>query len=576
MKRTMATGNGTFNTTDYDEGSAMDSVYGSANDIMSGFNDMNESMSEFDENLHLCKNSSFSPSCSGILDNRHWSIRGEVHHPILAVLYALFFLVSFGWNIFILVVMIKKRTTFQLPAHVAIFALTVANVCSCITIILPLFVVQCTQEWVFFGADCHRCNICKIQGAIVVLLVDFALHVLALMSFDRMLLLLKPLTYRKYITKKRMLGLVIVLLVLCILIVTPPFYGFGEIEFNRNLGTCLPRFTGDNGNKFYIGFCLIEAMFPMVTLVIASVITYRIIVRTLRTNHLRRKSLHRRKSMQEIEEVSHHKGQQQQLAKVFGAFLIAYIFAWSPIVVVGFVFVFSDDSNNYKVPGQIFVFGFFCYLSNVLFQPILETLFISDLRTQLRGVKSSVTESIRTGTNVMIRKGSQLSRRISDFHSSLTELSSSTIESPLPTHRTRSMSMNKSPVSAHTGLRRSHSDSGYNEGSIHSNGILVNSNSNRSLNKLLRKKTRFDFNDGNNSPDTLRVCLETIPESGTLERRAARSPGMTSTGSSDSMTDREGSVEPIEKDLPLEDEDVFTPSTPNAVNQIHTLDITGK
>ena len=549
-------GNDTSNMTDYDEGSANESL--------------DESMCGLDD-FHLCTNS--SPTCSGILDNTYWMIRGDVHHPILAVLYVLFFLVSFGWNVFILVVMIKKRTTFQLPAHVAIFALTVANVFSCITIILPLFIVQCTQEWAFFGADCFRCNICKIQGAIVVLLVDFALHVLALMSFDRMLLLLKPLTYRKYITKKRMFGLVIVLLVLCILIVTPPFYGFGEIEFNRNLGTCLPRFTGNNRqNIYYVGFCLIEAMFPMLTLIITSVITYRIIVRTLRTNHLRRKSLHRRKSMQEINEVSHHKGQQQQLAKVFGAFLIAYIFAWSPIVVVGFVFVFSGDSNNCKVPGQVFVFGFFCYLSNVLFQPILETLFISDLRTQLRGVKSSITESIRTGTDVMIRKGSQLSRRISDFHSSLTELSNSTIESPLPTHRTRSTSISGSPISARSPLRRCHSDSGYDEGSIHSNGILVTSSSNRSLNKLLRKKTRFDLNDGNNSPDTLRVCLETIPESGTLERRAARSPGLTSTGSSDSMTEREGSVEPTEQNLPLkDDEDVFTPSSPNAANQIHTF-----
>ena len=551
----MATGNGTFNMTDYDDSSA------------------NESM-EFDEDYHLCTNSSSSPSCCGILDNRYWRIRGDVHHPILAVLYILFFLISFGWNIFILVVMIKKRTTFQLPAHVAIFALTVANVFSCITIILPLFIVQVTQEWVFFGADCYRCNICKIQGAFVVLLVDFALHVLALMSFDRMLLLLKPLTYRKYITKKRIFGLVIVLLVLCILIVTPPFYGFGEIEFNRNLGTCLPRFTGNDGQIYYVGFCLIEAMFPMLTLIITSIITYRIIVRTLRTNHLRRKSLHRRKSMQEINEVSHHKGQQQQLAKVFGAFLVAYIFAWSPIVVVGFVFVFSGEgeSNNYKVPGQVYVFGFFCYLSNVLFQPILETLFISDLRTQLRGVKSTITESIRTGTDVMIRKGSQLTRRISDFHSSITEFNSTaTTESPLPLHRT--MSTSESPIGTRSRpLRRSHSDSGYDEGSLHSNGILVTSGSNRSLSKLLHKKARFD--DEANSPDTLKVCLETIPESGTLERRAARSPGLTS-ASSDSMTEREDSVEPIEEqDLPLEDnEDVFTPSSPNAVNQIHRFDI---
>jgi len=539
--------NSTFNETYFmtDDGSAMQA---------------NES---FDDDFRLCSNN--SQSCTTTVDNRYWRIRGEVHHPVLAVLYILFFLIAFGWNIFILVVMVKKRTTFQLPAHVAIFALTVANVFSCVTVILPLFIVQCTQEWEFFANDCVRCIICKIQGAFVVLLVDFALHVLALMSFDRMLLLLKPMTYKKYITKARIFGLIMVLLGLCILIVTPPFYGFGEIEFNRNLGTCLPRFTGNSGQIFYVGFCLIEALFPLVTLIITSIITYRVIVRALRTNHLRRKSLHRRKSVQEFNEVSHHKGQQKQLAKVFGAFLIAYIFAWSPIVVVGFVFVFSGGSNDDKVPPQFFVFGFFCYLSNVLFQPILETLFISDLRTKLRGVKSTIKESILSGTDAMIRKGSELTHRISqlDFRSSLTEIS--TTESPLPSHRIRSSS--QSPVLNHVNnpLRRCHSDSGYEEGSIHSNSILVPFGSNRSLNNKSHKKTRFDFNE---SSDTLKACLEPIPESRTLERQAALSPAYCS--SSDS--EQEDLVEPTEGGLDVHLEDNEDASSPNAINQIRTFD----
>ena len=531
----------------------------------------------FDEDLNLCSNDSISLNSSGIYDPRYWRIRGEVHHPVLAVLYILFFLLALGWNIFILVVMVKKRNTFQLPSHIAIFALTVANVFSCVTIILPLFIVQCTQEWVFFAGDIVRCSICKVQGAFVVLLVDFALHVLALMSFDRMLHLIKPLTYQKYITRKRIFFAVIILLLLCILIVTPPFYGFGEIEFNRNLGTCLPRFTGDSGQIYYIAFCLIEAIFPLVTLIITSIITYRIIVRTLRKDHLRRRSLQKRKSQQEISEVNHHKNQQQQLARVFGAFLISYIFAWSPIMIVGFIFVFtsgnnddsneSDEDDNVAVPGQVFVFGFFCYLSNVLFQPILETLFISDLRTKLRGVKSSISESIRTGTGAMIRKGSQLTYKLShrEFGSSLMDYST---ESPLPTHRTK-RSASLSPVATHSmPLRRSHSDSGYDEKS-YSNGILVNSGSSQSLNnKLIRKKTRFDLDVPTNSPCSLRVELEPIPESGTLERKAAASPALIST-SSGSFAEQGD-----EHDIPFADNegDVFTPSSPNAVNQIHTFD----
>ena len=473
--------------------------------------------SDFDEDYHLCTNASRSSSYT--IDNRYWRIRGEAHHPILAVMYSIFVVVAFSWNLFIVVVMVKKRTTFKLPAHVAIFSLSVINIISCVTVVLPMVITQATQEWIFFNDSDHgRCIVCGFQGAFVVLLVDVALHILALMSFDRMLLLVKPLTYRKYFTKKRMLIAIIIVTVLCLLVVTPPFYGFGEIDFNRNLGVCLPRFTGDNGQQLYIGFCLIEALFPLVTLIVSSVWTYRVIVRTLKTNHIRRKSLHRRKSMQEMDEVTHHKGQQRQLARVFGAFLVAYIFAWSPIIVVGFVFAFSGDSNDYEVPAQVFVFGFFCYLSNILFQPVLETLFISDLRTELRSVKKNIGESIRTGTGAIVKKGSELSQRISniDIRSSLVDVSIAT-ESPLGSRRSR---FSPSP------LRRTQSDSGFEEDS-QGNGIVFSYGSSRSLNSSSsksHKKTRFE---GPIELDVVKhnvlASLEPIPESATLERGATLS-----------------------------------------------------
>ncbi|XP_065884278.1 G-protein coupled receptor 161-like [Dysidea avara] len=481
-------------------------------DITSNMNTPdNDNNFTFDDDYHLCTNET---RCSHTLDNRFWRIRGEAHHPILAVLYSIFVVVAFGWNLFILIVMVKKRTTFKLPAHVAIFSLSVINIITCVIVVLPMVITQATQEWIFFDdSDCGRCIVCGFQGAIVVLLVDVALHILALMSFDRMLLLVKPLTYKEYINKRKMLIAIIVVTVLCILVVVPPFCGFGEIDFNRNLGVCLPRFTGSDGQQFYIGFCLIEALFPLITLIVTSVWTYRVIGRSLKTNHIRRKSLHRRKSMQEMNEVTHHKGQQRQLARVFGAFLVAYIFAWSPIVVVGFVFVFSGGRNDGKVPAQVFVFGFLCYLSNILFQPVLETLFISDLRTELVSVKKNIGESIRTGTGAMIKKGSELSHRISN---SLMDVSLTTAtESPLGSRHSR---FSPSP------LRRTQSDSGFEEDS-QANGTILSYGSNRSLNlSKSHKKTRFE---GSIELDVVKpsalASLEPIPESSTLERGATLS-----------------------------------------------------
>jgi len=510
----------------------------------------NASNITFNEDYHLCTNE--SRSCSYSIDNRYWRIRGEAHHPILAVLYSIFVVVAFSWNLFIVIVMVKKRTTFKLPAHVAIFCLSVINIISCITVVLPMVITQSTQEWIFFDdSDCGRCIVCGIQGAIVVLLVDVALHILALMSFDRMLLLVKPLTYQKYFTNKRMFIAIMIVTVLCLLVVTPPFYGFGEIDFNRNLGICLPRFTGPNTQRLYIGFCLIEALFPLITLIVTSVWTYRIILRTLKTNHIRRKSLHRRKSMQEISEVTHHKFQQRQLARVFGAFLVAYIFAWSPIVVVGFVFVFSGGSNDDKVPAQVFVFGFFCYLSNILFQPVLETLFISDLRTELRSVKKNIGDSIRTGTGAIVKKGSELSQRISslEFRSSLVDVSSSfSTESPLGSRRSR---FSPGP------LRRTQSDSGFEEDS-QGNSIILTYGSSRSLSSSNRshKKTRFE---GSIEVDVVKhnilASLEPIPESATLERGATLSYLFdeyeeSQSPISDANSDEPATLEEVEEGVP--------------------------
>ena len=344
-----------------------------------------------------------------ISDRTPWRIADGLEVPsiILAAVYILFFLIAFFWNLFIVVTYLIKYKLLKHPGNLFLFNLALADLLLSVTVMMFSFVAQAAKEFVFGSTDVVRCRVCDLAGWSLTFLIFMTFHLLAALSIDRFILLSRPLRYKKVMTFWRAMIIVIVIWVISLAMSIPPFIGFGQMEFNRQFGSCIPRFTDDNlrtgiPNLYYVVFGVVEALIPISIIAFTNVFTYRLVSKFLQRN-IKRKRTFRNPRQREAnsEEERKHKQQQQQLVRVFGALCIANCVAWTPVILVVLAAgIFMSVFVASQIPSGVFVFGWICYLSNPVIHPIIESFFVKDLRYQVkraqRTIRRASTAILRT------------------------------------------------------------------------------------------------------------------------------------------------------------------------------------
>ena len=331
-------------------------------------------------------------SSTSITDRSHWEIQENLKYgtPYVATVVLIFFLLSFFWNLFIIITYFVKYKLLKQPANIFLLNLAIADLLVAVTTILFSTVTEIAQEFVLGSTDVVRCGVCNFAGVFLIFMIAVSLHMLAVLSVDRFILLTWPLRYKKIMNRWKALVIVTIVWIIALGIAIPPVGGFGENEFNRRFGACLPRFTGNNpitglSNFFYVAFVAGEALIPILVLAFTNVWTYRIVSKFLRRNFVRRRTFRGRENVPD--EDRNHRKQQKQLIRVFGALLIAHIISWTPVLIVVFLIIFIPPQ---VLPGEVYIFGWICYLTNPVFHPIIESFFVKDLRYQVRRAKKTV------------------------------------------------------------------------------------------------------------------------------------------------------------------------------------------
>lgn len=348
-----------------------------------------------------------------------WSILYLVKDstPYVATVEAIFFLIAFFWNFFILCALLSNpRTLREQPACVYLLNIALVDVMHSVTVILVSLVSEIEQEFVFGYSDLIRCHLCEFLGFMLMLLVACSLHSLAALSVDRFVLLARPLRYKDYFNWKRATLIVIGCWVISVFIAFPPLAGFGQYEFNTVYANCQPRWTGKtNGipHIFYALFVGGEAVIPILILMVTNVWTYKIVSGALRKKFKRQKSFRdapksEEEQRREIGENRDYRHKQRQLVKVFGALLIAHIISWTPTLTI---MIIALTMGAVALPAEVYIFGWISFLSNPVFHPIIESFFVKDLRRKMNKARGRVRNSLKSASgSVMSRTPSLLSR----------------------------------------------------------------------------------------------------------------------------------------------------------------------
>lgn len=348
-----------------------------------------------------------------------WSIFFLVRDstPYVATVEAVFFLVAFFWNTFILCALLSNpRTLREQPACIYLLNIALVDVLHSVTVILVSLVSEIAQEFVFGYSDFVRCHLCEFFGFMLLLLVACSLHSLAALSVDRLVLLARPLRYKDYFNWKRATLIVIGCWVISVFVAFPPLAGFGQYEFNTVFANCQPRWTGKtNGipHIFYALFVGVEAVVPILILTVTNVWTCKIASGALRKKFKRQKNFRdapksKEEQQREIGENRDYRHKQRQLVKVFGALLIAHIISWTPTLTIMIIALVMGAAS---LPAKVYIFGWISYLSNPVLHPIIESFFIKGLRRKINKAKGRVRNSLKSASgSVMSRTPSLLSR----------------------------------------------------------------------------------------------------------------------------------------------------------------------
>lgn len=222
-------------------------------------------------------------SNSSITDENFWmlnehNILGQPVPDVVKVLYITFQIVTTG----LLMRQLWCKDNEALLHDRGYFnAYIICSISLAITVFLFGFLIIFTRDFFYGTNDITRCNLCATAGFFFVLVNTFSLHCYACWYFSTMIILVfiykkrtSHVTIRQWlentsrITFRIKFPLLAVVVIVCVGVAVAPLAGFGQYEFDQDLGLCVPRVTGishrsGTKNRAFITLLAVESLVPI-------------------------------------------------------------------------------------------------------------------------------------------------------------------------------------------------------------------------------------------------------------------------------------------------------------------------
>lgn len=252
----------------------------------------------------------------------------------------IFFLIGLPSNVMIIWSILSQKL-YKEPTLLLLLNLALADLLACILVMPPIIVTGIAGEYIFGRSDYARCNACQM-GVILMALAMVNLHILALLSLDRFVLIKYPLHYGKLVTIKMATLAVLGVWLLSVLISILPLFGFGVIYYDHPTFTCTAQFYGHTHvtkNIYFLIFVLVEAILPFSVLLITNIWILFIAQKHIRKVYSTKNniaSLDKKLEYSQMinNKLKHAKNRKQlQLLRVFGSIFISNLITWIPLIV---------------------------------------------------------------------------------------------------------------------------------------------------------------------------------------------------------------------------------------------------
>ncbi len=314
-----------------------------------------------------------------LVSSRHWSTPAslEASAPAVAAVYALICGLALALNLLVVVALLCRRRCSLLPSLILFINLHAAGLLMAL-VVMPLVVVAVSaKEFPFGSDDFTRCQVCYYSVALVTL-SGVSLHSLAAIAVDRAVFVWVPRSYERLVSPLCTAVATSVVWAVSIILAVLPVLGYGLIDYNADLGACLPRYSTDrNSHSGYLHLLVADALLAASVLLVAGVC----IVCRLRCQR-------------EGERGSEYLESQKKLLTVYFGTMVAVACTELPALTAAVITGILHHRGGLEAP-EVALGAFICHLASFVLLPLATVILLPEPRATLKSLLRIPWGSIR-------------------------------------------------------------------------------------------------------------------------------------------------------------------------------------
>ena len=306
----------------------------------------------------------------------NFNISSTINGPALAVALGIEMVLGIIANLFVIIFSFWNTKTLKKSSTIFLLFLAGANLFICVVYMPFQIITAAVQEWIFGKTVEVREGICIFVGYILSYATSVIYYILGAISFDRFLMIVKPITHRRFITPVVVIIIVISIAIFIALYAALPFFGIGVFTFSPTVFTCGSSWEGQR-LRFIIA--LLVGAIPTVTIIITSGWTFLFTKKFIKSDYQQRRKSIRTKDGGEYQKNLYER-RMKKLIGIFGMLLIFNTISVLPFILVGTI---GSVVGYSKIPDPIYGIILFLYFLNNIANPLIQCYFRPELKKTL-------------------------------------------------------------------------------------------------------------------------------------------------------------------------------------------------
>ncbi|XP_019853119.1 PREDICTED: trace amine-associated receptor 7a-like [Amphimedon queenslandica] len=303
----------------------------------------------------------------------NFTATGSINGPVLAAVFAVEAVVGFIANIIVLSITLYQRKSFKQPSAIFFTSLILSDLLA-VLIYLPMTTVSTgAEEWIFGSTFEQRRATCVFSGIIFWFILYVTTGVLAAISFDKCLFIVKPYFYKGFIKPWVALAITVALWIIIGLMFTLPLINFENYYYyGIYFGPCYVGFLRKIIYSIIFGLWLIF----IITIIVTSVWTFCFTRRFINNQSA-------------IGGENAYNSRKMKLFGIFGSMLLAYTLCYAPAVIIGFI------SFGFALPYEVFATTTVALHFAPIVSPMIQAYFRPEITKSLVSFKNALCEKLR-------------------------------------------------------------------------------------------------------------------------------------------------------------------------------------